>query len=71
MRLAFVVLFDALDCGDLPMQRDIENVSALVRKETDAVSRPHFDAGDQEMIDECFVFEQLPLPLVHRASLEC
>ena len=47
MRLAFVVLFHALDGRDLSVQRDVENISAFLGKKTDAISRSHLDAGDR------------------------
>ena len=69
VRFAFVVLFEALDGRDLSAQRNVENIAALVGKKTDAVSRSHLHAGDDEMVDQRLVFEQLPLQLVHRTPL--
>jgi hypothetical protein len=44
MSLSFIVLFDALDGGNLPSQRDIHHISAFPGTQAHPASRAHFNA---------------------------
>jgi hypothetical protein len=57
MRLAFVVLLNALDGCNLPAQRNVQDISALARKEPDAIAYPDFDSLNQDVIYWRLVFE--------------
>src|ERR1700733_14164941 len=66
--LAFVVLLEALNGRDLSTQREVQNISAVTRSQTYAVARPYLDALDQHMVHLRLILEEIPFPLVHRAS---
>src|ERR1700733_3969949 len=66
--LAFVVLLEALNGRDLPTQREVQNISAFTRFQTYAIACPYLDATNQHMIYRRLIFDEIPFPLVHRAS---
>src|SRR6185437_468485 len=68
MTLAFVILLDAFDGGNLPRQCNVHHVAALAWTQSHPASAPHFDSRNLQMIKRHLFFQQLPLPLVHRVS---
>ena len=50
------------------VERNVENVSAATRMQTDATPRAHGYAGDLDMFEQRLVFQKLPLPLSHCIS---
>src|SRR5271155_226311 len=65
---AFVILLEALNGRDLPTQREVQNISAVARFQTYAIACHYLDAADQHMIHLRLILEEVPFPLVHRAS---
>ena len=68
MKLAFVVLLDALDDGDLAGQRDVEHVAAAAGRRRTRSPSLHSMPAISNVIERRLVFEQLPFPLVHCVS---
>ena len=63
MRLAFVILFDAFNGCDLAAQRQVENVSALSRKEAHAITRPYFHSRYQDVVKQASCLRATATPI--------
>src|SRR5271168_4853400 len=68
MKLAFVILLDRFNDRDAPGQRGIEDIAASARAQAHAIPALDFSPRDLQAVHPVFIFEQVPLVLVHSAS---
>jgi hypothetical protein len=68
MQFPLVVLFNRFDDRDLPLQREVEHITAGVRTQPYSIAAPNLNTLNLDRLYRSLIFEELPFPFVHGAS---